>query len=415
MHWRPDVWSIALLLGCLVGGVGVVEAQNNQFTERSFVSSPVVLGMGDAGVALSGRDRVFFYNPAQLPGTASHFSVLGLQAGATSSLDNHVRFLNDEVAPAVDGPRAPTGATRAALARTASSLRRRPSRGTGGILLPSFVYSPGAFGIGGGVFTKTSVNYRLETRPDARSNAWLLSRTDLMALVSLGLDLRVFGLSEVSVGVTGTRTRRFLAFKHDALVDLGGQEPTIRVQGTTTQLDVGVTYRPGWGEGLPGTLRFGGAVYDVLRDEYDYTNGGAGRLPFLDDGLTTPSTDSLPPSAETLTRVRTQFQLAPSYRVGVGYEQSGLFVLDEVGLAIDYQGYRRLRPLSLSQVHVGARARRGLLRFRVGLHSGSPTGGLGIELGALEVDYSLHAAESGRAPDRFESYVHTARLLVRLE
>jgi len=419
MHWRPDVWSIAAVLGLLVagGGAGAVQAQNNQFTERSFVSSPVVLGMGDAGVALSGRDQVFFYNPAQLPETASYFTVFGLQAGATSSLDDHVRFLNDEVAPAVDGPRAPSDVARAALDRTASSLRRRPSRGTGGILLPSFVYSPGAFGVGGGIFTKTAVNYRLQTGSDLRPDAWLLSRTDLMALVSFGLDLRVVGLSDVSVGVTGTRTRRFLSFKRDPLLELAGQEPTVRVQGTTTQLDVGITYRPGWGEGLPGSLQFGGAVYDVLRDDYDYTNGGAGRLPFLDDVLTAPSTDSLPPSPQVLRRTRRQFRLEPSYRVGVGYEQPAVFLFDEVGLALDYQGYRARtgRSLSLSRVHVGARARRGILRVRAGLHSGFPSGGLGVEVGALEVDYALHAAESGRAPDRFTSYVHTARLLVRLE
>jgi len=406
-----------VLLCFLVGGWGVeaVQAQNDQFTERSFVSSPVVLGMGDAGVALPGRDRVFFYNPAHLPDTESHFTVFGLQAASTRSLDNHVRFLNDEVVPAMDGSAAPSGATRAALARSASSLRRRPSRGNGGILLPSFVYSPGALGIGGGLFTKTGVNYRVQTGSASLPTAWLLSRTDLMALVSVGLDLRVVGLSGVSVGVTGTRTRRFLAFEHEPLDELVGKEPTVRVQGATTQLDLGLSYRPGWADALPGTLQFGGAVYDVLRDDYEYANGGAGRLPFLDDVLTTPSTDSLPPSPERIARVRRQFRLDPSYRVGAGYEQSPFFFFDEVGLAVDYQDYGRLRPLSRSRLHVGARATLGVLRLRAGLNSGAPTGGLGVELGALEVDYSLHGTESGRPRDPFRAYVHTARLLLRLE
>jgi len=421
MDWRPqsrpEVWSIVVLVGLVAasGGWTGAQAQNNQRTERSFVSSPVVLGMGDAGVALPGRDQVFFYNPAHLPGTESYFTIFGLQGASTRSLDNHVRFLNDEVAPVADGSSASREQALAALGPSASSLRRRPGRGSGGILLPSFAYSPGAFGVGGGLFTKTAVNYRLQTGDDPLPSAWLLSRTDLMAVATLGLDLRVFGVPGVSVGVTGTRTRRFLAFKNESLGDLVGRDPTVRLQGTTTQLDVGGTYRPQWAAVLPGTLHFGTAVYDLLPNDYDYTTGGAGRLPFLDDVLTKPSTDSVTASPETLDRVRRNFQLEPSYRVGIGYEQSTFFFLEEVGLAVDYQGYGRGRPPSLSQLHVGARARVGDLRLRAGLSSGFPTGGVGIEAGALEIDYSLHGAESGRAADPFQSYVHTARLLVRLE
>jgi len=417
MQSRPDVWSLVVFVGLLAASwsPGRVQAQNNQLTERSFVSSPVVLGMGDAGVALPGRDQVFFYNPAHLPRTESYFTIFGLQGAASRSLDNHIRFLNDEVAPAVDESSPASEEALSALAPSASSLRRRPGRGSGGILLPSFVYSPGAFGVGGGLFTKTAVNYRLQAGDEPLPAAWLLSRTDVMAVATLGLDLRVLGLSGASVGVTGTRTRRFLAFQNESLETLVGRDPTVRLQGTTTQVDVGGTYRPDWGAIFPGTLHLGGAVYDVLPDDYDYTPGGAGRLPFLDDTVTQPSTDSVFASPETLDRVRGEFELGPSYRIGIGYEQSTLFFLDDVGIAIDYQGYGRGRSLSTSQLHVGARARLGVLRLRAGLSSGYPTGGVGIEAGALEVDYSLHGVESGRSPDRFSSYVHTARLLVRLE
>ena len=403
-----------LLLVAWSGAGPSLQAQNNELTDRSFISSPVVRGMGDAGVALPGPDHVFFYNPAQLPHTASSFTVFGLQAGATRSLDDHVRFLNQEAARAVREGEALSAGARARLRQSAAALRDRPSRGTGGILLPSFVYSPGALGVGGGLFTKTAINYRLQA--EGGPSPWMVSRTDLMAVLSAGLDLRVLGLQGLSVGATGTQTRRYLAFKHKPLAQFRPAEPTVLLEGGMFQLDVGATYTvPGLSMGA-GTVRLGGAVYDVLRTGYGYTTGGAGRLPFLGDLVDRPTADSLEAPPREVRRAQRRFALRPSYRVGAAYELPALLFLEDVGLAFDYQGYRGAPRRLLGRLHLGARAAvAGPLRIRAGMSAGRPTGGLGVEWGALHFDYALHGIETGREAERRAAYVHTARLLVRLE
>lgn len=405
-----------LLLGAVIGRPDSAWAQNNQFTERSFVSSPVVLGMGDAGVALSGWEQGFFYNPAHLSRIPSHFTVFGIQAGVSPSLDDNIRFFNQRVPPVLQTDSELSADALDAFQRDATSLARRPSRGMGSVLLPSFVYSPGPLGIGGGLFTKTAANYRIESGAVGVPSVWMLSRTDLMALLSVGFDLEMLGLSGLSVGLTGTQTRRYLAFKNKPVSRLTENETAVILEGGTFQLDSGFTYSPPSLGFLPGTIRVGGAVYDLLDRGYGYTAGGAGRLPFINDVVDEPAADSLGPGSREIQRAREQFSLHPSYRVGVAYQQPALLFLENVGLAVDYQGYRTGEQSLLARLHVGARATVvGPLRVRAGLSSGYPSGGLGVEVGALHVDYSVHGVEEGRHAGQLRSYVHTARLLVRLE
>jgi hypothetical protein len=404
----------AAVLCLLAAGTCFVQAQNNQFTERSFVSSPVVLGMGDAGVALPGPERGFFYNPAHLPHVGSHFTIFGLQAGSSTGLREQIRFLNQELAPAVSGA-GPSGATIEALQSDAARLQSRPGRGTGAVLLPNFVYAPGALAIGGGLFAKTTANYRMEAVGPGASSVWTLSRTDLMALVSVGLDLRVIGLSGLSVGVTGTQTRRFLAFKGEALAQFERQEPSVVLQGGAFQLDGGVTYRVDRLLSMAGQFRVGGAVYDMLRTGYDYRSGGAGRLPFLNNVIDSPNGAGGAPRAEQQ-RARDRFGLRPSYRVGAAYEVAELGILDDVAVAADYQGYRGTTQAPLARTHLGVCfGGLGPLTLRAGVSAGYPSGGAGLEWGALHLDYSLHGVEEGDQFRERRAYVHTARLLFRLE
>jgi hypothetical protein len=82
----------------------------------------------------------------------------------------------------------------------------------------------------------------------------------------------------------------------------------------------------------------------------------------------------------------------------------------------DYQGYQRGDQTLLARLHAGVRAEIvGPLRLRGGLSSGYPSGGVGLELGALHLDYALHGVEEGRRPGQLRAYVHTARVLLRLE
>lgn len=392
------------------------EAQNNRFTQRSFVSSPVVRGMGDAGVALPGVERAFFYNPAHLPEVSSHFTVFGVQAAGTRSLRSQISFFNEQVQPAVQSDFDLSTSALSSLHRDAARLGRRPGRSVGALLLPSFVYSTDVFGLGGGIFAKTALNYRVEHPSAGVPSVWLLSRTDIMAVASIGLDLRVLGLSDLSLGVTGTQTRRFLAFKQKPLDRLESDETAVSLDGEVRQLDVGLSYEPSWWTPLPGTIRIGGALYDVLRGDYNYSSAGAGRMPFLNDVVGASADSNGGPSRAEIERARQYFHLQPSYRLGASYEISRVFFLKELGVALDYQAYQTGRQTPLARLHAGLRAE--VIEdvyLRAGLSSGYPTGGVGIELGAAHFDYAIHGVEEGRRAGRLGVYVHTLRVLFRLE
>ncbi len=407
--------GIVFFLVALTGATSVL-AQNNRFTERSFVPSPSVQSMGDAGVALSGRDRSFFYNPAHLPNVASQFTITGVQASASPRFDNFVHFMNDRVAPAIE-----TGFDRGteahtALYREASTFTRRPARGHGAVVLPSFVYSTSGLGVGGGLFAKTALNYRVDEAGGSPPELFLLSRTDVMALASIGVDLGGLGLSGLSMGVTGGRTQRFLAFKNKPIDQFSSEEAPVLLSGETIQMDVGMQYTPSWWI-LPGTPVLGGAVYDVLDQEYDYSPGGTpDRLPFLKGIASGAEADEEPDPAE-VAEAQAQFDLERSYRVGVAYRLSSLLFLEDVRLAVDYQGYERgpSAQQPLARLHAGGEARLvGPLVVRGGVGAGYPSGGLGLHLGPLQLDYAFHGYEEGRRQGQLATYVHTARLTLRI-
>lgn len=426
-EWMPSNWSSDMasccrnvvpvflgmvLLGSLVGGSTGL-AQNNEFTERTFVSSPRVRGMGDAGVALLGPDRPFFYNPAHLPHISSHFTVSGAQVSASRNLRSQIEFFNRRLQPAIESNFEDDPAVLERLYRDAYQLGRRPVRGRGAVVLPAFVYSTGGVGAGAGLFAKTALNYRVSDGGLGVPNINLLSRTDVMAVFALGLDLDMIGLSGFSVGGTATRTRRFLGVENKPLDTFTPNESALLLLGNTLQVDVGGQYAPPWWP-LPGQLTVGGAAYDLLGDRYDYIIGDSPNLPFLGD-LFTGDVDSTE-KAQEFERARREFRLDPSYRIGVGYRISSSLGLDDVGLAIDYQGYGDSRPHPLARVHAGVRAEvlDGIV-LRTGLSAGYPTGGVGLSLGPVRFDYALHAFEEGRAPGQTRTYVHSGRLMLRIQ
>lgn len=412
---RPHCSLLVLVCLVVAASTGPVAAQNDRFTERSFVPSPSVRATGDAGVALAGPDRPFFYNPAHLPRISSSFTILGVQAAASQNLRDQVDFFNDRLQPAIEANFEMETEALESLYRDAYERGRRPVRGAGAVVLPSFVYSTRGLGVGGGLFAKTSLNYRLNDAGLGVPEVYLLSRTDLMAVLSLGLSLESVGVPGASVGGTVSRGRRFLSFKNKPLDALAPDETALLLRGSTFQFDLGALYTLPWWP-FAGRVSVGGAAYDLLNHRYDYTYGGAPQIPFLDDLVTEPASVGAGAAAEEADRARRRFRLRPSYRVGVAYRLASLSVFDDVAVTADYQGYGTGRQHPLARLHLGARAEvvDGMI-LRAGLGAGYPTGGLGLRFGAVHLDYAVHAFEDGRAPGQVGTYVQTARLMLRIQ
>lgn len=407
--------TLLLTLGVAVFGGSSAFAQNNRFTERPFVSAPSVRAMGDAGVALPGPERPFFYNPAHLPHLSSYFTVVGVQAAASRRLQEQLDFFNRRIQPAIEANFDLETEVLSDLYGDAYRLGRQPVRGTGAVVLPAFVYSTGGVGVGGGLFAKTSLNYRVNDGGLGVPEVYLLSRTDVLAVLSFGIDLERLGLSGVSIGGTVKRGRRFLAFENKPLDAFTPDEAALLLRGSTVQVELGGRYEPSWWRGA-GQLFFGGAAYDLLGSRYDYAFGGAPRIPFLEGVVAESAAVDAGTATQEANRARRLFRLEPSYRVGLGYRLASLSILDDVGLAADYQGYGHDRQHPLARLHFGVRA--DLIEgvtLRAGLSAGYPTGGVGIRVGALRVDYAVHGFEEGRVPGQISTYVHSARLLLRIQ
>lgn len=414
---RVRCYWYTMVVVCVVGAVsvGTAPAQNNRFTERSFVSSPSVRAVGDAGVALPGPDRPFFYNPAHLPRVSSYFTVLGVQAAASQNLRDQVRFYNDRLQPAIDANFEMEAEALESLYQEAYRRGRRPVRGTGAVVLPSFVYSTSGVGIGGGLFAKTSLNYRMVDAGLGVPEVYLLSRTDVMAVLSLGLSLESVGLAGVSVGGTVTRGRRFLSFENKPLDAFAPDESALLLRGSTLQVDLGGLYTLPWWP-FAGEFSVGGALYDVLDNRYEYTYGGAPQIPFLDGFVAEPESVGSATATAEEDRARHRFRLQSSYRLGVAYRLASPWRFNEVSVVADYQGYGTDGQHPLARLHLGARAEViDGMTLRAGLSAGYPTGGLGLQFGAVHLDYAVHAFEEGRVAGQSGTYVQTARLLLRID
>lgn len=412
MHRLLSTAALVLVLAAVTVSSSV--AQNNRFTDRSFVSFPSVEAMGDAGVAFPGHDRTFFYNPSQLTHVSSHFTVGAVQAAASPRLGTFVRFFNDRVAPAIETEFDMRHEAQEALYQDASRFARRPSRGEGVVTLPSFAYTSDLIGVGGGLFAKTALNYRVEEGGGTVPEVFLLSRTDVMALASLGLNLSWLGLDGLSVGVTGTRTQRFLAFKNKPINELKPDEPAVLLTGNTFQVDLGMLYTPTWWN-LPGELNLGGAVYDILDEGYDYTPGGpSDRLPFLEGMASYSETSGYDAASPEVQSARQRFGLETSYRFGLAYQLSSLFFLEDLSVVVDYQQYGEQTADPMTRLHGGIEARLGTpLYLRVGYGAGLPAGGVGLRFGVLQLDYAFYGIGEEQSLDPLATYVHSAQLTFR--
>ena len=157
--------SIGLLLfGFLLISAQPARAQNDLQTNRSFVASPKVLGMGDAAVALASKRTAFFYNPAHIGRSASLLSInlIGASGSISNAVFDQVQFFSDRLQPAIDtGIDNLTDSELRSLYEDAFAQGQQRASLNSQILLPSVIVGAKGIGVGGGLFATTGLNYRI--------------------------------------------------------------------------------------------------------------------------------------------------------------------------------------------------------------------------------------------------------------
>lgn len=409
-----------ILLGVLFVTARPTLAQNDLQTNRSYVASPRVLGMGDAGVALASERTSFFYNPAHL-GRAADFLSINI-VGASGSISNavvgQVKFFNDRLQPAIDTgiDNLSDSELRSLYEDTFAQGQKRASL-DGQFLLPSVIIGLKGVGVGGGLFATTGLDYRIRNAGLGLPQLDIVGRTDLMGVLTGGVDLEtLIGVTGLAVGVTGKYTRRFITIKNKPLDAFRADEDLYVLEGRSLGFDIGALYDLAMVP-LPGTLTLGAAAYDVRASDFNYMYYGTpSDLPLFGEqtGTTTNSVNA-ERAVQEVAYANDRYALAPSYRVGVAYSPPSIGFLGSLDFAADYLGYRHppIDQSFLAHVHLGTQLKLlGIFRVRGGLSQGYPTFGGGLNLGIIHVDYAYHGTEDGRIPGQIYNQKHTAQAVI---
>lgn len=415
------IWTYLTVLILWVLGAAPAKAQNDLQTNRSFVSSPRVLGMGDAGVALASRATAFFYNPAHIGRSARliHVNLAGVHGAISNSVVDQVRFFNDRLQPAID-----TGvdnlSDREMRSLYEETFAQGQNRATvdGQFLLPSLIVGGKGIGVGAGAFATTGLDYQIQNAGLGLPQLNMVSTTDLMGVVTAGIDFqKLLGMSGLAVGITGKYTRRFLTIKNKPIDAFSSDETIYMLEGRSLGFDVGVLYDVGLVP-LPGTLTLGATMYDIHASDFDYVfYGTPADLPVIGEQIDDGTTTVVDPDqvAADVAYANERYALAPSYRVGVAYSPPSAGFLGSLQLAADYLGYEDpvVDQSFWAHLHMGAQLRLiRLVRVRGGLSQGYPTFGAGLGLGIIHVDYAFHGVEDGRLPGQIYNQRHSAQVRI---
>lgn len=411
-------FPIALLLGLAVAFLQPAQAQNDMQTNRSFVTSPKVLGMGGAGVALASQQTSFFYNPAHIGRTASLINInfAGVHGTISNSVVDQVEFFNNRLQPALD-----TGVENLSDSELRSlyeeAFAQGQSRATidGQFLLPSVIIGGRGIGLGGGLFATTGLDYRIQNAGLGLPQLNVVGTTDLMGVATAGIDFeKLIGMGGLAVGITGKYTRRFLTVKNKPLDAFSTEETIYVLEGRSLGFDVGVLYDVGI---IPGRFTLGATAYDIRASDFDYIfYGTPSDLPVIgeqiDDGTSTVDPNEV---AKEVARANDQYALSPSYRFGVAYEPPSIGPLGSLSLAADYIGYKNptVDQSFLTHLHLGAQLRLiRIIKVRGGFSQGYPTFGAGLGLGIIHFDYAFHGVEDGRIPGQIYNQRHSAQVRI---
>ena len=433
LFWIATVCTLWMLVDVMPAA-----AQHAFQTQRGYVPSIEVLGRGDAAAALPGEARPLFYNPAHLAELPTRITAFQFHGGGSGHLADQLRLLRGPInRQQIQRPGTNLDNWRT-IRDSTQIVGPRPSMADISLALPSFIYRQGPFGVSAGAFVHSAVDQRFGSGGAGFPSIDVHSRTDALLLTAVGYDASRW-VDGLSVGLTTKFTQRYLSHINAPVgqlpdsenVPLTGASPMIDqvfIFGIDEQrspvwaahavgLDVGLHYTIPWYEG-PGTIAVAGAAFDVLTSRFSYTlHDEAPPLPVLSSLLP----DQTPYVAQGNLEVpdtlpeADRFDLHPSYRVGAAYTLDALGPLDNLAVALDYQGYRQpaFKQVFPAQLHLGAQAQYDILIGRVGLNQGYVTFGAGLRMGHIHVDYAFYGREEGRVPGETYNYVNNIQVALR--
>ena len=379
-------------------------AQHLTPSARSIVAYPQALGMGDAVVAMPTGQSAFFYNPAHAAHAPFRVTFIGARASISNSFSNQLRFVTNELRPAVDeGFDALQNEALSDLYSRALEVGRKPAFLNMDLLAPSASFHIGAVGVGLGLFGQSTVRYNFPAGGGGMPYINLAAVADAMIVGNAGVDLSRFGVSGLSAGLTAKYTRRYVTLKNRPIDVLDSNEPFNLLVAGRPSVDAGFLYEMSFLSALPGKMQVGLALYDIIGSQFSFQ---------LD--RTISGTENAQITQQDISAANSLFSVNPSFRMGFAYQLPSLpgGLLTESGVTLDYIGYQNptIDQSFFAHLRVGVQAKVKVFALRAGLNQGYPTVGAGINLGFMDLDYAFYGVEQGRYPGQLASWHHAAQL-----
>ena len=395
------------LVGCLLL---VVSSIGQPAHSQALVRSPQALGMGGAAIAFPAPQSALFYNPAHL----THFNVdrtpitlIGANASLTRNFDDQLTYYRDDLQPALDrGIDALTEEEETTLYEGLFRVGREASELNGVLVFPSFVMNRGSYGLGGGLFARSSAYNRIEDAGAGVPGLDFSAFGDLIVSGAASMNLSSVGLRGLSAGLSGRYTMRYVTLKTKP-VDAFDEDENIHVyEGNAMGMNLGLLYDAGAVAG-PGRLLIGLAGYNLIASDYDYEFQSY----FTKNG---DRNDAL--IADEIALAEDHFQPQFSYRAGAAYVIPQTWrVIRETGFAFDYVGTPEspIERSFLTRLRLGAQTSiNDWLFLRAGLNQGYTTLGAGLHLSFVQIDYAFYGREEGRFAGQQPSWHHRVQLLL---
>lgn len=369
---------------------------------RAMVDSPQILARGGAGVAFSQSESALFYNPAQLSRLGLNgiqLEILGVQAGMSNNLPSNVRFVTDEIIPAIkEGISIPPSSEHEQLFDDAIRRGQRTTFGMAGVSIPTVFVGTPMFTVGGGVYGNhvSRIHFR-----DIGQRAPLIDLYNQLDIVTVVAGSMTIPSTPVAAGVSTRIIRRYLASVEKDLLDMSPTEEQMYVlAGTSVSIDFGL-HAEDVIPSIPGRLDLGLAVYDIIGGAFSYsehstiaiTGTGPSNQPEI-DGIIADLDDR---------DGRISMQVGAAYH----FEIPGSLARGSLGLDWLSRSTTEENQSFLAGFRIGGEA--SLMErftFRTGLSQGYPSVGFGVKLPLVAVDYAYFGVEDGPPGNTSGRYLH---------
>lgn len=387
---------------------------------RVALPSPTRLAQGDAFVAAPSRETALFGNPAHLSYLGGRLPKvnLGVLAAAGGNLRETYDFYDTRLGPAIeeglDDIRATDPDRLQALYDEALLVGARPKTARAALDL-SGTFSVAGVGVGVGVVGTNVTRAQVLRGGAGIPFVDLYSQADLLVPVAasyklagpmMGALAAVSGApSSVAVGVQATAVRRWLTAKADAVdaFDPDGEKLYL-FAGSGVMVDVGLQAAD---VGLPG-LDLGLAVTNLF---------GNGIGLSYDRAWAISGSEAAPDDDAEIARLDARFadrSAAPALRAGLSYRVPlVLHDLADVRVSADYTGASTAEYDQSLQAGLRLGAQATVARWvdlRAGVSQGLPSGGAGLRLPGVRLDYATYGVEDGALLGQLPRRAHMLQL-----